>query len=70
MRKNCLNDPAFVPKSRTETVFLDLLVEYDCYAQNMSISLTIDHTRQESGKEKRQEQLDRWKDSDTNESEY
>jgi len=32
----------------------------------MSIRLEIDHSRQESGKEKRQEQLDRWEASETN----
>jgi len=45
-------------------------VEYDLPVQNMSISLTIDHSRQESGKEKRLEQLERWDDSETNQSKF
>ena len=36
----------------------------------MSIRLEIDHSRQESGKEKRQEQLDRWEASETNQCKY
>lgn len=34
----------------------------------MSISLTIDHSRQESGKGKRLEQLERWDIGETNQS--
>jgi hypothetical protein len=41
-------------------------VEYDLLLHNMSISLSIDHTRQETGKEKRLEQLGRWEESETN----
>ena len=43
-------------------------MEYDLLVQNMSISLSIDHSRQESGKEKRLEQLERWDASETNQS--